>query len=453
MSDSPVILIVEDQSAVAKSLEVLFGVYRLPAIVAATIDEAEHAIRQERVGVVVQDMNFSAGRTDGTEGIALFRRLRQAVPDLPIILITAWTSLETAVSLVKEGAADYMAKPWDDEKLVERVRHALDDHQRFARIQDHFVRRAGLVGESPAMMAVLQLGLRVANSSAPLLITGPNGAGKEKLADLIVAHSSRADGPYIKVNVGALPEPLMEAELFGAERGAFTGSERQRIGRFEAADGGTLLLDEIGNLPEAGQRRLLRVLQSGEFERLGSSNTQRVDVRIIAATNEDLERAVEKGRFREDLFFRLNVIELAVPPLRERREDILPLAALFVRTASIEAGVESKPLSASSQRALVDYPWPGNVRELENRIRRAVLISRTPTLSPIDLGLDQKAKSPNIRSMLDAEEQTERDRIVAALDEAHGVIADAARALGLSRQALYRRMHRLRIEIERVVDP
>jgi len=450
VTGQPSVLIVEDQSAVAKSLEVLFGVYGLSATVATSAEAAEAAVRDQRIGAVVQDMNFSTGRTDGSEGIALFRRLRRADPGLPIILMTAWTSLETAVSLVKEGAVDYIAKPWDDEKLVERVKRALSDRQRTERAHDQAVGNAGLVSESSAMSSVLELALRVAPSNAPLLITGPNGAGKEKLADLVVANSTRADRPYVKVNAGALPEQLMEAELFGAERGAFTGSDRRRVGRFEAADGGTLLLDEIGNLSEQGQRKLLRALQSGEFERLGSSTTQRVDVRVIAATNEDLGRAVAEGRFREDLLFRLNVIELAVPPLANRREDVLPLAALFLRAAAVEASVEPRNLSQSAEDAMLAYAWPGNVRELENRIRRAMLVGQGPLLSAEDLDLGGAASDPSTPPLSSAE-RSERDRIEGALRDAGGVIADAARALGLSRQALYRRMHRLGLSVERVV--
>ena len=450
MSEKPLILIVDDAPAVAKSLEVLCAVYGLPAAVATTADEAESILQTRRVGVVIQDMNLSSGRTDGGQGIALFRRLRSIQPGLAVILITAWTSLETAVSLVKEGAIDYMAKPWDDEKLIERVHRALQDRERSDLAQALAIDGAGLVCESTAMRAVVELGLRVAPSNAPLLITGPNGAGKEKLADLIVAKSMRADKPYVKVNAGALPDQLIEAELFGAERGAFTGSDRRRVGRFEAADGGTLLLDEIGNLPEAGQRRLLRVLQSGEFERLGSSSTQRVDVRIVAATNEDLTAAVQDGRFREDLLFRLNVIELAIPPLSARRDDVLPLAEMFIRASALEADTEPKRLPPETREALLQYPWPGNVRELENRARRAMILSQGPELSAADLGIDgDSGKAP---SSLSEKEQDERAQITKALRDAQGVVADAARTLGLSRQALYRRMQRLNIVVERVVD-
>ena len=448
MAQGAAVLIVEDQPAVAKSLQVLFSVYGFRTIVVATADEAERAVCDDRVAVVVQDMNLSAGRTDGQQGIDLFRRLRRAQLGLPIVLITAWTSLEAAVALVKDGAVDYLAKPWDDEKLVDRVRRVMEEQTRSDEAHNRALRQSGLVCESPAMREVVELGLRVADSNAPLLITGPNGVGKERLADLIVEHSARAQRPYVKVNAGALPDSLIEAELFGAERGAFTGSDKRRIGRFEAADGGTLLLDEIGNLPEAGQRRLLRVLQSGEFERLGSSTTRRVDVRILAATNEELDRAVEQGQFRRDLLYRLNVIELAIPALAQRKEDIVPLAEIFARTAAVEAGTEPRQLPEATREALRTHAWPGNVRELENRIRRALLVGRGPHLLAGDLGIGESASAPQ----LSANERDERARITAALQEARGVVADAARVLGLSRQSLYRRMGRLGIVVERVVD-
>ncbi len=442
------VLIVEDQAAVAKSLEVLFDLYGLETVCARTADEALEAVSDHKVGVVVQDMNFSAGRTDGVEGVDLFRAMRKADPALPVVLITAWTSLETAVALVKEGAVDYMAKPWDDAKLVARVRRAMTERTRAEDDRTVALRRVGMVCESPAMLAVVDLALQVASSNAPLLITGPNGVGKEKIADLVQVCSGRASEPYVKVNTAALPDELLEAELFGAERGAFTGSERRRVGRFEAANGGTLLLDEIGNLSPAGQRKLLRVLQSGEFERVGSSETREVDVRILAATNEDLGAAVRAGRFREDLLFRLNVIELEVPPLAERQEDILPLTLQFIRDAVVEAGAVDRSLSPDAERALLRHGWPGNVRELANRVRRAVLVSRARELTPADLGLDGAgAATPRMTE----QERSERDQIEAALVAANGVVADAARALGLSRQALYRRMNRFGLAVERIV--
>jgi transcriptional regulator with PAS, ATPase and Fis domain len=268
-----------------------------------------------------------------------------------------------------------------------------------------------------------------------VLITGPNGAGKEKIADIIHANSRRRSQPLVKVNAGALPDELLESELFGAEAGAFTGSKRLRIGRFETANGGTLFLDEIGNLSAAGQVKLLRVLQSGEFERLGSSETRRVDVRVLCATNADLRDAIARGAFRQDLYFRLNVIEIAVPPLRDRRDDILPLAESFLAKDIV--------LDASARDALLAYAWPGNVRELQNRVTRAMLLANgRATLTADDLGFDESD-----RTALDT--PLEKREIESAILSAQGSVSRAAEALGISRQALYRRMEKLGIVIER----
>ncbi|MGZ7042191.1 MAG: sigma-54-dependent transcriptional regulator, partial [Thermoanaerobaculia bacterium] len=366
-------------------------------------------------------------------------RLRAADPTLPILLITAWTSLETAVRLVKEGAADYLAKPWDDVKLLTTVRNLLQMRQltrenarlRTARSIEGDLR--GVVYESESMHRVVSLAIHIAASDVPVLISGPNGVGKEKVAEIIHANSTRRGRPFVKVNAGGLPEQLLESELFGAEAGAFTGSNRLRIGRFETADGGTLFLDEIANLPMAGQAKLLRVLQSGEFERLGSSQTRRVDVRVLAATNANLRDAIQRGAFREDLFFRLNVIEISIPPLSRRRDDILPLAEHFLGS--------SKRLDDDARAALLAYDWPGNVRELQNRITRAMLMSTSDTITRDDLGFGADRETREV--------PIERREIEIALLESAGSVSRAADALGLSRQALYRRMEKLGIVLER----
>jgi DNA-binding NtrC family response regulator len=304
----------------------------------------------------------------------------------------------------------------------------------------------GLVYASDAMHDVVALAVNVAASDAPVLITGPNGAGKERLADIIQANSRRRDRPFVKVNAGGLPDELLEAELFGAEAGAYTGATRQRIGRFETAHGGTLFLDEIGNLSLSGQMKLLRVLQTGEFERLGSSATRKVDVRIISATNIDVPRAIAAGHFREDLYFRLNVIELHVPPLAERPDDILPLAERF-----LSEHTSTLTLSADGRAALLHHEWPGNVRELANRIQRATLVAQSGVITPEDLGLASSSSSRPVAAPDDAraEPDPEREAIEEALTRMKGVVAKAAAELGMSRQALYRRMERLGIVMER----
>jgi DNA-binding NtrC family response regulator len=452
------------------ALQVLFDVHGLECVTAADPEAALELVRSDDVGVMIQDMNFSRDTTSGEEGIALFREVRRLDPDLPVVLVTAWTSLETAVELVREGAVDYVAKPWDDQKLLCTVQNLLalqaarrenltlrSREDRARKDLEKGFELAGLVYRSRAMHELVSLAAHVAKADVPVIITGPNGSGKEKLAEIVQLNSRRNDKPFVRVNAGGLPDQLLEAELFGAEAGAYTGANKLRIGRFEAAHGGTLFLDELGNLSLAGQMKLLRVLQTGEFERLGSSMTRKVDVRIISATNADLRAEIAAGRFREDLYFRLNVIELAVPSLSERWEDIEPLALHFL---AAHGGDRHFSLSAAAVQALEQHDWPGNVRELDNRLQRAVLVSQGGELTPTDLGLDAarspastppraRGSSPPPSPRDGASGDPERKTLEAALLRADGVVSRAAAELGLSRQALYRRMERLGIELER----
>jgi DNA-binding NtrC family response regulator len=403
--------------------------------------------------------------------VALFRSIRALDPDLPVLLMTAWTSLETAVGLVKEGAADYFQKPWNDEKLISSLRTLLRLRglsQENTRLRSHGERArrelsrqhdlCGLVYGSDVMHELVALAVRIASSDVPVLITGPNGSGKELLAEIVRNNSRRRDKPFIKVNAGGLPDQLLEAELFGAEAGAYTGAAKARVGRFEAAHGGTLFLDELGNLSASGQMKLLRVLQSGEFERLGSSATRRADVRVISATNADLPAAIAGGAFREDLYFRLNVIELKLPGLAQRADDIPLLSRQFL--SSFAQGKTPPELSADALEALLVYPWPGNVRELQNRLQRASLVCRDGVIRAADLALPSTARSsvapadadnesPAARRALSSSEEEERARIEDALSRAGGVVSKASAELGLSRQALYRRMERLGLSLER----
>lgn len=462
------VLVVDDQEPVRIALSLLFELHGLGVITAATSAAALEAVREADVGVVVQDMNFSQNTTSGEEGIALFREIHALDADLPVVLMTAWTSLETAVKLVKEGAADYVAKPWDDTKLVLtvqnllRLRAARAENSRLKHQADRqrleLERRydlCGLVYRSAAMHAVVSLATQVARADVPVLITGPNGCGKEKLAEIVHANSSRGSGPLVKVNAGAIPENLVEAELFGAEAGAYTGATKARAGLFEAAHGGTLFLDEIGTLSLAGQAKLLRVLQNGELQRLGSNTTRKVDVRVVSATNTDMARAIAAGTFREDLYFRLNVIELRVPPLRERGDDVRVLAEHFVRLHHAAQGNGRPPpaLSEDAVVALEAHDFPGNVRELENRIQRALLVRSGDVLRAVDLDLGGRTTDSGqpaaAERAADPLADAERQVIERALLEAKGVVSKAAAELGLSRQALYRRMERLGIELER----
>ena len=440
------ILVIDDNQAIGAALSVLFGLHDLDTLTALDPDAGLALLVREPVDLVIQDMNFSADTTSGKEGVALFAEIRRRHPDLPIILLTGWTHLEDAVELVKTGAADYLAKPWDDAKLVTTVKNllALGALQRERRLQTVERRAArerladrfelcGIVYESTAMQQLVGIATQVAHADVPVIITGANGAGKEKIADIVQANSSVKAGPYIKVNMGALPAELVESELFGAEAGAYTGAQKARAGRFEAADGGTLFLDEIGNLPMAGQVKLLRVLQTGEFERLGSTQTRKVKVRIVTATNSDLRAAIAGGRFREDLFYRLNVIELILPPLADRRDDVLPLARAFLG--------ESHRLSVEAERALLDHEWSGNVRDLQNCMRRAALLAQGAVVKAADLGLP----ATKLAEAAIAAPEPSRADIEAVLARHRGVIAAAAQELGLSRQALYRRMEKFGI--------
>ena len=437
------VLIIDDNPAVGAALSLLLSLRDITSRVARSPDEGLALLQREPIDVVIQDMNFSADTTSGAEGVALFRAIRARHADLPVILLTAWTRLENAVELVKAGAADYLAKPWDDARLLATVENLLElaestrelgrlRHERRLR-RETLARRYELVDivfASDAMARTLELACQVARSAVPVLITGPNGSGKERIAAIVHANSAVQRGPFIAVNCGALPGELIEAELFGAESGAFTGANRARDGRFEAADGGTLFLDEIGNLPLAGQAKLLRVLETGRFERVGSSRTRQVQVRVLSATNADLKEMVRSGRFREDLLYRLNVIEVALPALAERRDDVLALAEHFLAGRA--------ELTEAARDALLAHDWPGNVRELKNVIERGALLAGDGPIDAALLGLPAASAGAAQRNL----DEPSRDAVVAALAAAHGVVSRAAAALGLSRQALYRRIER-----------
>ena len=438
------VLIIDDNTGIISALSLLLSLHDIQTLSAITPQAGLQLLRENPdTSLVIQDMNFTADTTSGEEGRALFFALREIQPDIPVILLTAWTQLEMAVELVKAGAADYVGKPWDDNKLIATIKNLLELHdlqqqQRQSQSRAQQAREQlrqqfdlqDIIYRSQSVQTLLEMATQVAHSDVPVLITGPNGAGKEKIADIIQANSSVKHGPYIKVNVGALPEELMEAELFGAEAGAYTGAgNKLRQGRFEAADGGTLFLDEIGELSASGQVKLLRVLQTGEFQRLGSSQTRKVQVRVISATNSNLQQMISDGSFRQDLFYRLNVIELKLPPLCERPEDILPLARGFLAQTG-------KQLGPQAQQRLMRYSWPGNVRELQNVMQRAAVLTRGDTIEEATLALpeDAQLKVPDVSF------EPSRELLEQTLASCNGIIAQAARELGLSRQALYRRL-------------
>ncbi len=442
----PTVLIIDDNTSVITALEVLFSLHDINTLRATSPKQGLSILQAETVDLVLQDMNFTEDTTSGEEGVALFQKIREHHPDLPVILLTAWTHLDAAVSLIKNGAADYLAKPWDDKKLLAtslnlielgQTQRELGRRVQRERKQKRELERnfdlCGFIWNDASTERVLSLACQIAKADVPVLITGPNGAGKERIAEIIQKNSSVKDGPFVTLNCGALPSELIEAELFGADAGAYTGATKAREGKFEAADGGTLFLDEIGNLPPAGQMKLLRVLETGKFERLGSNKERSVKVRVISATNSDIPAMIRSGQFREDLLYRLNLIELKLPPLSERTDDIIPLAQHFLGS--------SKRLSSSAELALSQHPWPGNVRELKNVMQRVQLLVNHEEISAADLGLP--VKIPSATNNVDTE--IDRATIEQAIEKNAGVIAQAAAELGLSRQALYRRMERLGI--------
>jgi len=439
------VLIIDDHPGVGEALALALSLRDIRALVALSPEQGLALLDREPVDVVIQDMNFSADTTSGEEGVALFRAIRAKHVDVPVILLTAWTRLESAVELVKAGAADYLAKPWDDAKLLATVENLLELAEAGAEVRRVRVERRArkealsrrfdlgdLVFEADATLRMLELACQVSRSDVPVLITGPNGSGKERVAAIVHANSGVRRGPFVAVDCGALPGDLLEAELFGAESGAYTGANRARDGRFDAADGGTLFLDEIGNLPLSGQMKLLRVLDTGTFQRLGSNQTRRVKVRVLSATNADLRAMVREGTFREDLYYRLNVIEVRLAPLAERPDDVPALADHFLGTRAV--------LGDAARDALRAHAWPGNVRELKNVIERAALLAAGGTIVVDQLGLP--AAAPLATAASRSLDEPSRAAVESALAAAHGVVSRAAQALGMSRQALYRRMER-----------
>jgi DNA-binding NtrC family response regulator len=442
------VLVIDDHPAVAQALALLFSLHDIRTLAAATPEAGLALLAEQPVDLVIQDMNFSRDTTSGAEGQALFAAIRSRHPDLPVILLTAWTDLEAAVALVKAGAADYLGKPWDDHKLLATVQNLLELGQATRRLRESTLQRqrsqaalreryalGDLVFADVSTERVVALACQVARADVPVLITGPSGAGKECIAAIVQANSAVPKGPFVTLDCGALPGELIEAELFGAEAGAYTGATKSREGKFEAADGGTLFLDEIGNLPLPGQVKLLRVLETGRFARLGATREQQVRVRVISATNADLPALIREGRFREDLYYRLNLIELHLPPLSERPDDILPLARRFLGAAH--------QLADDAAEALLRHDWPGNVRELKNTMQRVALLAPPGRIGSVQLAL------PSRRAAVVAPrggDEPDREAIVQALARAGGVVAQAAADLGLSRQALYRRMDRHGLE-------
>jgi two-component system NtrC family response regulator len=449
------ILVADDDASVTASLALLLKQSGYAVRTVASAAEALAALDAEPPTLVLQDMNFSR-QTSGEEGLALLRAIRERRPALPVILMTAWGSIPLAVEGMKAGASDFVTKPWTNAQLLQSVRTALGLAQAGAppagpaptrEALDERCDLGGLVGEDPRFLAALEVVARVAATDASILVTGESGTGKELVAEAIHRNSRRRGGPFVKVNLGGIPTPLFESEMFGHVRGAFTDARTDRKGRFEQAHGGTILLDEIGETEPAAQVKLLRVLQDRSYEVLGSSVPRTVEVRVVSATNRDLGELVARGQFREDLLYRLNLISLRLPALRERPSDVPRLADRFLRTFAQGYGREGLTFSPAALRWLQAQPWPGNVRQLRQAIERAVLVSRHDRLEPADLEATAAAPSkaphdtlPPVGSM--TLDEIERAMIVKSLEHHGGNLTKVAESLGMSRPALYRRLEK-----------
>ena len=451
-------LVADDQPDVLEALRLLLKGEGFEVETVASSSAALAALERRDFDALLMDMNYARDTTSGQEGLDLLHRLKELEPDLPVAVMTAWGSVGGAVEAMRRGAQDYIEKPWDNARLLVTLRNLVELGRALRRsrrldAENRLLRRDGraapadgradgppaLIAESPKMRPVLELIERVGPSDANVLVTGEHGSGKELVAQWLHASSARAARSFIPVNMGGLSEGVFESELFGHVKGAFTDAKTDRVGRFELADGGAIFLDEVGNISLSQQAKLLRVLQTGDVERVGSSRPRRVDVRVISATNADLQQEVEGGRFREDLLFRLNTIEIRLPPLRERREDVPVLATHFLRRHATRYRKSLSGFDSGAMQLLLAHAWPGNIRELDHAIERAVLLAQGDTVRAADFAL--RAGSGAAQRLEDLPlEDVERLLIQKALSRYGGNVSQAAKALGLSRSALYRRI-------------
>jgi DNA-binding NtrC family response regulator len=448
-ANPPLVLIADDHADIREALRFLLKGEGIQLIAADSPKQIFEEVSRRDFDLALIDLNYTRDTTSGAEGLDALARIKAIDAALPVIVLTAWGSVEIAVEAMRRGAGDFVQKPWENERLLSIVQNQIQLGRAVRRnerleaenrlLRDE--RAVSLVAESPAMQPVLQIIERVATSDANILVTGENGTGKGLIAQAIHAASHRSDKSLVTVNAGGLSEGLFESEIFGHVKGAFTDAKQDRVGRFELAAGGTLFLDEIANVPLSLQAKLLRVLETGEFERVGSSRTQQTSARIISATNADLDVEVAAGRFRQDLLFRLNTIEIHLPPLRERREDIPPLARHFLTAHARQYRKDIEGFEVSALNALLGHAWPGNVRELGHVIERSVLMTQGPRIRVEDLGLrNERPGSPRLEDL--SLEEVESILIRKALARFDGNVSHAAELLGLSRSALYRRIQR-----------
>jgi DNA-binding NtrC family response regulator len=446
---APRILAADDQQHILEAIELLLKPQGYEVDLARSPEIAREVLASSSYDAVLIDLNYTRDTTSGQEGLGLLSDIVAIDSTLPVIVMTAWGNVDLAVEAMRRGARDFVQKPWENERLLAILRTQVELHRALQRAERLAAEnrllsvqgRPEFIATAPSMLPVLEAIARFAPSDANVLITGEHGTGKEVVARTIHSLSLRASRQMVAVNTGGLAEGVFESELFGHVKGAFTDARTDRIGRFELADGGTVFLDEIGNVPLRQQSKLLRVLESGEIERVGSSRSKRIDVRLISATNSDLQAACQAGQFREDLLFRLNTVEIHLPPLRERREDIPVLAMHFLAHYASRYRRSIRGLDPSALQSLIQYAWPGNVRELEHTLERAVLMCRSEQLQPGDLGLGlQRSQAPNLEEL--SLESVETILIRKALQRFQGNVSQAAEALGLSRGALYRRMEK-----------
>jgi DNA-binding NtrC family response regulator len=445
----PRILVADDQQHILEALELLLKPQGYKVDLVGSPQLAREVLAGAAYDAALIDLNYTRDTTSGQEGLDLLSEIVALDSMLPVIVMTAWGNVDLAVDAMRRGARDFIQKPWENERLLSILRTQVELHRALQRAERLAAEnrllsaqgRKDFIATAPSMVPVLEAITRIAPSDANVLLTGEHGTGKEVAAHTIHALSLRASRPMIAVNTGGLAEGVFESELFGHVKGAFTDARSDRIGRFELAEGGTIFLDEIGNVPLRQQAKLLRVIESGEIERVGSSHTKKIDVRVISATNNDLPAACQAGQFRQDLLFRLNTVEIHLPALRERREDIPALAMHFLSHYASRYRRQVQGLDGSALQALLQYSWPGNIRELEHTLERAVLMCRADQIQPADLGLGvQRPATQNLEEL--SLESVETILIRKALQRFQGNVTQAAEALGLSRGALYRRMEK-----------
>ena len=462
------VCVVDDQPDILRSAEILFKGEGIECVTCDSPVNALNILSTEQFDLILLDLNYQSDTTSGQEGIDLITAIRQTHSDIRIVVMTAWASVNIAVEVMKQGANDFVIKPWSVDRLLNIVntqvalgrsllhQHRLEDENQLLRE----ALRTDLIFASAAMQSIIKTFEQISDSDAQILITGANGTGKSKLAHFCHQMSCRAKAPFISVNMGGLAESVFESEMFGHKKGAFTGADKDRIGRYELADGGTLFLDEIANLSEKNQATLLRLLESGEFERLGCSNTRKAHVRIISATNADLPDLIKQGKFRQDLYYRINTIPIHIPPLQDRPEDIPVLADSFVKKYTSQYQKLRLSLSPEAESALVNYSWPGNVRELEHCIQRAVILNKGETIIAKDLGLSsdgvieeqdlaQATRGSCVFDNTDEKTLAEMEYMMLenALIKYIRKPEEAAKALGISRSAFYRKLAKYGFEM------